>query len=110
MTIKTCFLGGYRSLTRELSNLASLTGVTVELLGGDIILYGCLEKLKVDSDTINKRLNPAKKSFDEPKTVPSSSNRIDDPLSEELLLEQWKNYASKSEHVYNKLYPDYKKQ
>ena len=106
MTIKTCFLGGYRSLTRELSNLASLTGVSVDLLGGDIILYGCLEKLNVDSDNISKRLNP----FEEPKTVPSSSDRNDGPLSEELLLEQWKSYASTSEHVYNKLYPDYKKQ
>ena len=40
VTIRPCFLGGYRCLTEEFSTTVSLQGVHAASVGGDVIIYG----------------------------------------------------------------------
>lgn len=72
ITIKTSFLGGYRSMTGQLSHLTDLRSVTTESIGEDIIVHGYLDGYR----------------------------------ERELLLQQWENYATSSESVYKRLYPE----
>lgn len=44
VTIRPCFYGGYRSLTRQLSTPVELTSTVAASVGGDVILCGQLEK------------------------------------------------------------------
>ena len=75
ITIKPSFLGGFRSLISQLSRLETLSKVSTEIVGGDIMLYG---QLPAVSETEERAMD---------------------------LLGQWENYATKSADVYEKLYP-----
>lgn len=76
MTIKTSFLGGYRSLTGQLPSLLDLHETRIESIDGDVILHGRLEK---DEDKV--------------KAVDAKG-----------ILSEWENYASSSMSICEKLY------
>lgn len=44
VTIRPCFLGGYRSLTHELSRPFNLESTAAASVGGDIVIFGKLRK------------------------------------------------------------------
>ena len=44
VTIRPCFLGGYRSLTHELSQPFNLENTAAASVGGDIVIFGKLQK------------------------------------------------------------------
>ena len=49
LTLRPCFLGGFRCLTHQLSSLVKLKQVQMASVGGDIILHGLLEKYSCES-------------------------------------------------------------
>lgn len=49
VTIRPSFLGGYRSLTRELPQPLNLLHPAAASVGGDIVIYGQLDKSNVSS-------------------------------------------------------------
>ena len=50
VTIRPCFLGGYRSLTHELSQPFNLENTAAASVGGDIVIFGKLRKIDVQTD------------------------------------------------------------
>ena len=44
VTIRPCFLGGYRSLTHELPRPLNLINIAAASVGGDIVIFGKLSK------------------------------------------------------------------
>ena len=44
VTVRPCFLGGYRSLTRELTAPLNLESPAAASVGGDIVIFGRLQK------------------------------------------------------------------
>ena len=45
VTIRPCFLGGYRSLTHELPQPLNLEKIAAASVGGDIVIFGKLPKI-----------------------------------------------------------------
>ena len=45
VTIRPCFLGGYRSLTHELPKPLNLEKIAAASVGGDIVIFGKLSKI-----------------------------------------------------------------
>jgi riboflavin biosynthesis pyrimidine reductase len=44
VTVRPCFLGGYRSLTHELPQPLNLENTAAASVGGDIVVFGKLQK------------------------------------------------------------------
>ena len=107
MTIKSSFLGGYRSLTDQLSRLTNLIDVTVEVIEGDIILHGCVSTETCHVDNLLE-----KNAFDNENQYDNGSSDINacgygSTYNQQArdIVEEWKKYAEKSENMYKKLYP-----
>lgn len=49
VTIRPCFLGGYRSLTHELPQPLNLLKTAAASVGGDVVIYGRLQKGEIRS-------------------------------------------------------------
>ena len=49
VTIRPCFLGGYRSLTHELPQPLNLLKAAAASVGGDVVIYGRLQKFDVST-------------------------------------------------------------
>ena len=107
MTIKTSFLGGYRSMTTQLSKLVDLVDVVAEIIGGDIILHGYVSSEALDVvdqfDKINENDASNGKHCRNSKSNEYSSFHCE--AEARNIVEEWKKYAYKSENVYKKLYP-----
>jgi RibD C-terminal domain len=52
VTIRPCYLGGYRAMNRELLQPVSLIETTAASVGGDVILYGKIQRQR-DSSSSN---------------------------------------------------------
>ena len=110
MTIKTSFLGGYRSLTHQLSKLINLIDVTAEIIEGDVILHGyvspieCDIDIDIDIDNDSHYENGAMKGGSVIGKLDKYSTSRDRDESRDI-VEEWKKYAEKSENMYKKLYP-----
>ena len=89
ITIKTAFFGGFRSLTGQLSGLAELRNVSSEVVDGDVIVHGFLDR--------------GQSLLESP--PPVLLQKMSTPSAQEL-IDQWSNYASSSASVYKRLYPE----
>ena len=104
MTIKTSFLGGYRSLTHQLSKLINLIDVTAEIIEGDVILHGYVSPIECDIDIDSHYENCEMKGGSVIGKLDNDSTSKDRDESRDI-VEEWKKYAEKSENMYKKLYP-----
>lgn len=46
VTLRPCFFGGYRALTRQLSSPTNMNDISVASIGGDVVLHGVVVKRK----------------------------------------------------------------
>lgn len=46
VTLRPCFFGGYRALTRQLSSPTNMIDISVASIGGDVVLHGTVVKKK----------------------------------------------------------------
>jgi RibD C-terminal domain len=53
VTIRPCYLGGYRAMSRELLQPVSLIETTAASVGGDVILYGKIQRQRDASSSSN---------------------------------------------------------
>jgi hypothetical protein len=88
--VKPSFLGGFRSLSKELSRVVNLEETVASRVDGDVVIHGYLSQKPYCT-------SKSRELLDEKSSQAAEEARA--------LMDQWETYAAASSKVYEKMYP-----